>query len=115
VTCARGGHKVAAVTHVTDVQTVATDGQSYRLAALIATPEWHHRAACRGLDPQLFFPQPGESTVEAEAVCRSCSVSRECLDEAIAIGEPNGIWGGMSGRARRRLRSARRTELQNIR
>lgn len=84
-----------------------------RLAsALPAEPEqaegWRADAACALIDPALFYPQQGESTTEAKAVCRSCPVQHECLEEALANGEKFGIWGGLSERERRRIRRARR-------
>ncbi|WP_041298352.1 WhiB family transcriptional regulator [Ilumatobacter coccineus] len=65
--------------------------------------EWRRRAACRGLSPSLFFPERGESNVEAKAVCASCSVSIECLNESQIryLGIPTaGIWAGTTARER---------------
>ena len=64
---------------------------------------WHQDAACRGLDPALFFPDKGEDTAPAKAVCQGCDVREECLNEALANDELSGIFGGMSGRQRARL------------
>lgn len=64
---------------------------------------WHQEAACRGLDPALFFPDKGEDTAPAKAVCQGCDVREECLNEALANDEWSGIFGGMSGRQRARL------------
>lgn len=79
------------------------------------TEAWKTRAACRGMDVNLFYPRRGESVVAAVAVCNRCPVRSECL--AYALEPPNdealnifrfGIWGGKSERARRRLRKTRR-------
>ena len=35
---------------------------------------WMAEAACRGLDVQLFFPERGELTDQARAVCARCPV-----------------------------------------
>lgn len=72
-------------------------------------PEWTERAACRGLDPELFFPigtvGPAlEEVSEAKAVCRRCPVRSECLDWALRMGEAHGIWGGTTPEERRFLR-----------
>ena len=64
-------------------------------------------AACKGLDPRLFFPERGESTAEAKAVCAACPVRADCLDWAIATTQKWGIWGGTSERERHRLRRGR--------
>ena len=68
---------------------------------------WQDRAACLGMDPDLFFPERGASTREAKSICRSCPVRVDCLEFALANGEKFGIWGGMSERERRRIRRAR--------
>lgn len=70
---------------------------------------WRQHAACKGMNPDLFFPSRGESSREAKATCRSCTVRTECLEHAIAADIRNGVWGGESERARRRIRSERRT------
>ncbi|MDA8313056.1 MAG: WhiB family transcriptional regulator [Actinomycetota bacterium] len=78
------------------------------LVAHDSDPSWRRRAACRGLDPALFFPEIGESAAAPKAVCAQCPVSRECLDFALVNAETEGIWGGTTPRARRPLRSALR-------
>ncbi len=69
---------------------------------------WWKQAACRGLETDLFFPERGESTSEAEAACSGCPVSDDCLWFALgsngARPQRFGIWGGTSERQRRRLR-----------
>jgi WhiB family redox-sensing transcriptional regulator len=69
---------------------------------------WRAEANCRGVDPDLFFPERGATTGEAKAVCAACVVREDCLEYAIANGEKFGIWGGMAERQRRVLRRARR-------
>lgn len=69
---------------------------------------WVKHAICRGIDPDLFYPERGESTAEAKAVCKECPVRTECGEYALEIGEKFGIWGGMSERERRRIRRERR-------
>lgn len=69
--------------------------------------EWMDQAACSGADPDLFFPERGDPTAEAKAVCRACPVRQQCLDHALANREKFGVWGGMSERERRRLRRGR--------
>jgi len=64
---------------------------------------WREEAACRGMDPALFFPGPDEDPERALAVCRTCPVRDECLEWAIAAHERYGIWGGTTEQERRRL------------
>jgi WhiB family transcriptional regulator, redox-sensing transcriptional regulator len=68
--------------------------------------DWRHEAACREVDPELFFPigNSGPALLqidEAKQVCRRCSVVDECLRWAIDSGQDAGVWGGMSEDERR--------------
>jgi WhiB family redox-sensing transcriptional regulator len=72
---------------------------------LAARPTWQTLAACRGMGPELFFPELGESTAPARAVCAACGVLQECLDYALTS-PMGGIWAGTSERGRRQLRRA---------
>jgi WhiB family redox-sensing transcriptional regulator len=71
--------------------------------------DWRHKAACRGEDPELFFPAgtdgPAvEQIAEAKAVCRRCTVASDCLAWALASGQNDGVWGGLSETERRALK-----------
>lgn len=61
-------------------------------------------AACKGRADVSWFPELGESTAPAKAVCATCSVRERCLDFAVTEGITAGIWGGLSPKERRRLR-----------
>lgn len=74
-------------------------------------PDWMDRASCRGLDPNIFFPNRGELTAQIKAICHGCSVRAECLAYALNGGEHVGIWGGLSERERRRLRVRAREQV----
>lgn len=74
---------------------------------------WRTLAACRGLDPVLFFPERGEDAGPAKAVCATCPVTAQCLEFAIGIGETEGIWGGLSGRQMRKHRRVTGAERAN--
>jgi len=71
---------------------------------------WHLRASCRGPESALFFPPPlPERREEREAretkakeICLACPVQRECLEFALRVREPHGIWGGLTEAERRR-------------
>jgi WhiB family redox-sensing transcriptional regulator len=55
-------------------------------------------AACRTADPALFFPEPGDTGAEAQALafCAGCPVRAQCYDQAVQNGERWGIWGGVN-------------------
>jgi WhiB family transcriptional regulator, redox-sensing transcriptional regulator len=69
--------------------------------------DWLEAGACRGLDPEIFFPERGEDERPAKKICRACTVRTECLTYALDSAEKFGIWGGTSERQRRRLRAER--------
>jgi WhiB family transcriptional regulator, redox-sensing transcriptional regulator len=66
---------------------------------------WRELAACRGTDLNLFFPERGEWAGPARRVCAGCPVREPCLDYAITNRIVHGIWGGLTERERRALRS----------
>ena len=58
--------------------------------------DWRHEAACREVDPELFFPigNSGPALLqieEAKQVCRRCTVMEECLRWAIESGQDAGF------------------------
>jgi WhiB family redox-sensing transcriptional regulator len=69
---------------------------------------WQGKAACKGTDTELFYPEVGASIAPAKAVCASCLVRNMCLDFALSHNEKFGVWGGTSERQRRRLRAEHR-------
>lgn len=79
------------------------------LRALIPRRPWTFDAACLEHDPAIFFPARGERLDEAKAVCRSCLVRDECLEEALATSSCDdvGIWAGTSVAERKELRRRR--------
>lgn len=66
-------------------------------------PSWQADALCAQTDPEIFFPEKGGSTAEAEKVCARCPVAAECLDYALDNDERFGVWGGATLPRRRRL------------
>lgn len=79
------------------------------------TRAWQERAACRGPESVLFFP-PSTSErkddrdwreAKAKEICASCAVRAECLEYALEIQEPHGIWGGLTEVERRTLSPSR--------
>lgn len=66
-------------------------------------PEWTLAAVCQSVDPEIFFPNKGESPNAAKRVCDRCPVIVECLAFATAHGERYGVYGGKSERERRAL------------
>ena len=71
---------------------------------LLARPDWHRRAACRGVGAGIFYSEHKGHNAEALALCRVCPVINECRAHADTTPERFGIWGAMGTRARRRAR-----------
>lgn len=69
---------------------------------------WRKRAACQGIDPDVFFPVSDDDAYPAKAVCEMCSVREACLEYALAYRERDGVWGGATERERRRMIRQRR-------
>jgi WhiB family redox-sensing transcriptional regulator len=72
-----------------------------RAARLTAWENWRSAAACRFVDPDLFFPVSSsdaslEQAAEAKAICAGCPVRRQCLAFALRTRQVHGIWGGLT-------------------
>jgi WhiB family redox-sensing transcriptional regulator len=73
---------------------------------------WQGRAACRGLDTEQFFlpdamrgPKKVARENAAKAICQGCPVLANCLNWALAVAEPHGVWGGTTPAEREQLTS----------
>lgn len=69
---------------------------------------WRQHAACRGLDPLVFYPATDDEADDAKMVCDGCPVREACLEHALAVREKEGVWGGATERERRRIIRQRR-------
>lgn len=76
--------------------------------------DWVGQAACKGLDPAIFYPPTDEDADEAKAVCAQCPVAEDCLEHAIEHREKNGVWGGATERERLRIIRRRRRLRQQV-
>lgn len=79
-----------------------------RLANTVPVDGWKRYANCRGIHPDLFHLERGQSTDEAKAVCVGCPVVYACLSTAVARMDcvDVGIWGRTSQAQRRPIRAA---------
>ena len=78
-----------------------------------ATANWRNEANCRDSDPDMFFPKfnKGEYADAAIEFCSKCLVQNQCLTYAVRNKIEDGIWGGMTPEARKKL-SRRSTNTQ---
>lgn len=74
--------------------------------------EWQRFAACRGTGHAVFFGAEGEQPSsrdqrerEAKQVCARCPVQAQCLEHALTVAEPYGVWGGLTTSERRSYRN----------
>ena len=76
---------------------------------------WQLKAACRGPHATVFFPpahferkdEKAEREMRAKGICATCVVRSDCLDYAVEIREPHGIWGGLNENERKALLAQR--------
>ncbi len=70
---------------------------------------WQPVALCRGNHSHLFFPPSNSERkdererreLRAKSICQVCPVADDCLEYAMTIREPYGIWGGLTEAERR--------------
>ncbi|RCW46211.1 WhiB family redox-sensing transcriptional regulator [Halopolyspora algeriensis] len=72
--------------------------------------DWQRDAACRKLGSEIFFHPENERggarharESQAKQVCARCPVQQACLNHALSVGEPYGVWGGLGEDERRKL------------
>ncbi|MGI8664402.1 MAG: WhiB family transcriptional regulator [Acidimicrobiales bacterium] len=81
------------------------------MSALRTDDSWQLKAACRGPQAAVFFPpshferkdEKLEREHRAKAICGTCPARKPCLDFAIEIREPHGIWGGLNETERKQV------------
>lgn len=75
-----------------------------KLPALVGSNwSWQIKGACREVGVDTFFNPENERgrakrlrEAAAKAVCAECVVVQKCLDWALSVREPYGVWGGTS-------------------
>lgn len=86
-----------------------------RLSEAMST-EWQQHGRCRDTDASVFFPPPTfehkpdreAREAKAKAICAECPVRISCLEWALAVDEPYGVWGGHSEAERKQIRLGKR-------
>jgi len=72
---------------------------------------WRADAACQSTSAAHFYPPSTTETRDqrhdresaARELCTRCAVRDTCLEYALFVQEPYGIWGGMTEMERRRI------------
>lgn len=65
--------------------------------------EWQYQGSCRETDPESFFSPDAERgpkryarETAAKQLCARCPVIEQCLEHALKVREPYGVWGGLT-------------------
>lgn len=77
---------------------------------------WRDKAACKGTDPNDWFPERYSSAHEtkmARMCFEKCPVQEECLDYALVNVETLGMWGGFSQPELKGIRTKRYSRCKN--
>jgi WhiB family redox-sensing transcriptional regulator len=61
---------------------------------------WQEDGACRGSEPDVFFPVSDDDAWGAKQICRRCVVQTPCLVYALQNRERYGVWGGTTEKER---------------
>jgi WhiB family redox-sensing transcriptional regulator len=61
-------------------------------------------ALCAQSDPESWHPEKGANNHYAKKICNRCPVKTDCLNWALATGQPDGIWGATTPRERQTMR-----------
>ncbi|GAC1531602.1 MAG: hypothetical protein NVS3B12_07910 [Acidimicrobiales bacterium] len=69
---------------------------------------WRQTAACRGVDPDIFYPAIEEDAEVAKSICAQCHARQTCLEYALTNRERDGVWGAATEKERRRMLRQRR-------
>lgn len=61
---------------------------------------WQEESACRGVEPEVFFPVSEDDAWQAKEICGVCTVKSQCLVFSLANRERYGVWGGVTEKER---------------
>lgn len=61
---------------------------------------WQADSACRGVEPEVFFPISDEDAWRAKEICNRCNVRNQCLVYSLQNRERYGVWGGVTEKER---------------
>lgn len=79
------------------------------------TVDWTQEAKCAETDPEVFFPETMFFARFAIEICQVCPVMDQCLNEALSMENPQGVWGGVDFTSRNKSSKARVNEAIRLR
>lgn len=98
--------------------TRAATGRDSGRAEALTDRQWMDRAACKGMDNNLWWPVDGQgrdassdpaATEPGRRVCAACPVVDDCLTYAVSTRQKSGIWGGLTADERHATTAGART------
>jgi hypothetical protein len=66
--------------------------ETLTLEDFLRRPDWHQRAACRGVGPSDYVRGARGNYDAVRAQCEGCPVRQECLEAALADDSLVGLW-----------------------
>ncbi|AZM92743.1 MULTISPECIES: WhiB family transcriptional regulator [unclassified Streptomyces] len=76
---------------------------------------WQAEALCQEVGAEQFYgpwherrKDREQRDAQAKRLCSACPVREVCLRHALSTQEPYGVWGGLTARERRKLRTGYR-------
>lgn len=77
---------------------------------------WDNEAACRSVEPDIFFPETTSqrAIAAAKVVCYGCPVRAKCLEYALEARLDHGVFGGLTEAERRSLRRSRQRRARRL-
>lgn len=97
---------VALGVHPTDLWATWNTTANHPIGGPMGDDDWRAEAACREVDPDLFFPDsPHDLPAEAHLLCLGCPVFDQCF--TFGLSQRYGIWAGTTEHERHELRRRR--------
>jgi WhiB family redox-sensing transcriptional regulator len=95
---------------MTTPERLARADSLFTLLTHLVANDFAGHPACAEVDPELFFPEVGETTkvAKAKAICAGCEIREACAAYAVRRGEAFGVWGGTTPTERQEMRRAQR-------
>lgn len=70
----------------------------------MSNDDWRNWAECRKHDPEMWWANDDRQRQAQEICVTDCPVVSECLAHALALGNVEGVWGGLTQAGRKMWR-----------
>lgn len=96
---------------------LAMEAEKLYIELAEAIAEAIYEPPCMSTDPDLFFGSGEDNPytwIQAQKMCKTCPVIKECAIYAITKPEPHGIWGGLTPNQRKAIRRGKTSPKQEM-